>query len=118
MLLYPLPNAARSAPVALAPTADRTPDAFGPLRRPASLIRAGRAGAALYRRERHLRGVAPSCASPRRSAREVAVRLAALEGECEELRRTGAPDYSVARHVLLLSALLAERAAAVCGAAA
>jgi hypothetical protein len=110
MQMLPLPDAARAEPVAAA-----SADPMGPLRRPAPLLRAGRAGAALYRREKHLRGIAPEHASARRRAREVVGRLAALEAECEARRRAGAPGYAPGRHVLLLSALLAERAAAACG---
>jgi hypothetical protein len=110
MQIFPLPDAATAAPV---PAPDRL-DPFGPLRRPAVLIRAARAGAALYRRDRHLKGFGAAIASPRRPAREVAERLAALEAECEAQRRAGAPDYQAQRHVLLLSALLAERATALC----
>lgn len=123
MQLLPLPDrrfAQAVLPAARPPLAEGAEvapaDAFGALRRPAALVRAGRAGAALYRRSRHLRGIGAGLAGGRRSARELAVRLAELEADCEAARRAGAPDYTPARHVLVLSALLAERSAALCGA--
>ncbi|MGM0586043.1 MAG: DUF6477 family protein [Pseudomonadota bacterium] len=114
--MTPMPNPAHATPVP-APAASRpraAPEEPAPLRRPAPLVRAARAGAALYRRERHLRGIAPAHASPRRRARDVAARLEAIEADCEAARRAGRPEYAATRHVLVLSALLAERAMIAC----
>ena len=95
------------APALLAKT-----EAQAPLRRPRPLAEAARVGAELYRRERHLRPLLPAMATPQRRARDVAARLAPIEAALEAERRAGAPSYAPRRHVLALSALLAERAAA------
>lgn len=81
-------------------------------RRPRLLMRAARHGAAMYSRERDLKGLMPAMATSRRKAADVAARLALVEEELERRRRVGAPEYSVRRHVGLLSALVAERRAA------
>lgn len=86
-------------------------------RRPRLLMAAARHGAALYARERDLKVLLPAMATTRRKAADVAARLAPIEEELERRRRMGAPDYSVRRHVGLLSALLAERRAAARSAA-
>jgi hypothetical protein len=77
---------------------------LSPLTRPRLLNAAARAGAAQYRRDRDLPGLLPGGAS----GRGLIGALAAAEAACEADRRAGAPSYSVARHVKLLSALLAE----------
>jgi hypothetical protein len=74
------------------------------LSRPRLLAAAARAGATQYRRERDLAGLLPSGAS----GRGLMTALAAAEADCDADRRAGAPGYSVARHVKLLSALIAE----------
>jgi hypothetical protein len=84
--------------------------ATGRLSRPRLLAAAARAGAALYRRERDLAGLLPSGAT----GRGLVAALAAAEAAADSDRRALAPTYSPARHVKLLSALIAEaREAAV-----
>jgi hypothetical protein len=74
------------------------------LRRPRLLIRAARFGLTEYRRERDLRRLIDGAAPP-----EVAVsRLLCEERKMEEDRCRGDAGYSVARHIELLIALLAE----------
>lgn len=76
------------------------------LRRPSALVRAARAGQAMWKRDRDLRRVlradhtpAPGSALPRLRAEEDA-----LNG----LRLAGDARYDVQRHVLLVIAILAE----------
>lgn len=81
-------------------------DAIGSMTRlvrPALLARAARAGAAAYRRERDLAGLLPEG-----SRRDVVGSLFTEEEAAEQARREARADYSPARHVRLLSALLAE----------
>ena len=99
----------RTAGVPPLPAALAAP-AAPPLRRPRLLARAARAGAALYRRDRDLPALLPGFSAGRRAA-DLIARLSLLEADCEARRRAQAPDYAVRRHVLALSALLAERAA-------
>ena len=74
------------------------------LRRPRLLIRAARIGAAEYRRDRDLRGLIERSISP-----ELTVpRLINEEARMEEDRLRGLATYSVARHVEVLIALVAE----------
>ncbi|MDF2231569.1 DUF6477 family protein [Albimonas sp. CAU 1670] len=101
-----LPDPAGFEPVLATPAAQ---GAEAP-RRPRLLWRAARAGARLYRRETHLRAAAPGFDAGR-GPKAVIAKLEELEQACEARRRAHAPEYSVRRHVLLLSALLAERAA-------
>lgn len=74
------------------------------LRRPRLLIRAARFGLEDYRRERDLKRLVPtpllpSCTVPQ---------LLEVEERLEETRRTGDAAYSVARHIDVLIALMAE----------
>lgn len=79
-----------------------------PLARPAILVRAARAGAALYRRSRDLpQAVAGLHGGSRRS---ILARLAEGEARCEEERKRRAPGYRPSRHVQILAALMAEAA--------
>ncbi|HKK34768.1 MAG TPA: DUF6477 family protein [Paracoccaceae bacterium] len=94
------------------PRAPQRRGAPAALRRPRLLVRAAKAGAALYRRERDLAPLLPAMATSARKAADVASRLEAAEAELEALRMAGAPDYPLRRHVAVLSALLAERAVA------
>lgn len=96
---FPADAAALPVPAALA---------TGRLSRPRLLAVAARAGAALYRRERDLPGLLPSGARGRGLKTALATAEAAMEAD----RRANAPTYSPARHVKLLSALLAETHAA------
>jgi hypothetical protein len=74
------------------------------LRRPRLLMHAARFGLGDYRRERDLRRLVDSTASP-----EVTVpRLLTVEEELEATRVAGDASYSPARHIDVLIALLAE----------
>ena len=87
--------------------------ALAPLSRPRLLAAAARAGAAQYRRDRDLAGLLPQGAS----VRGLLGALAAAEADCDADRRAAAPGYSVARHVKILAALMAEARAAATPAA-
>ncbi len=76
------------------------------LRRPRLLIRAARFGLADYNRDRDLKRLM-RVVSPPPPARALTSLLEA-EAEAESRRKTGAAGYSVARHVELLIALMAE----------
>lgn len=76
------------------------------LRRPRLLIRAARHGLADYRRDRDLKRLVqlhgpatPEAALPR---------LLSEEERLEEIRRSGDAGYSLARHIEVLIALMAE----------
>ena len=75
------------------------------LRRPQMMIRAARLGLSEYRRERDLKrlldGQQPS---PDRSV----PRLLNEEERLEEIRKSGDAAYSIARHIEVLIALMAE----------
>ena len=74
------------------------------LRRPQLLIRAARCGLADYRRDRDLRRILDSNPSPDRAVR----RLLTEEEALEATRCAGDAGYSVARHIDVLIALMAE----------
>lgn len=76
------------------------------LRRPRLLIRAARLGMAEYNRTRDLKRLVhmPDTPPPERAL----ATLFAVEAEMEETRRKGAAHYSLARHIEVLIALLAE----------
>lgn len=82
------------------------PLALAGLRRPRLLVQAARFGLGDYRRDRDLgrllQGSRPD------SAAEVIDRLMAFEDAEDLRRRTGDASYSVARHIELLIALMAE----------
>ena len=111
----------RAAQVIPFPQARRIPCAEGtepPLRdvdgvplRPRLLWRAAQVGAKLYKRETHLRMAAPGIETSG-GAKAILARLAELEEVLEHRRRAHAPEYASRRHVLVLAAFLAERAAA------
>lgn len=74
------------------------------LRRPRLLMHAARFGLGDYRRERDLRRLVQTATSP-----EVTVpQLIAVEERLEATRVAGDASYSVARHIDVLIALLAE----------
>ncbi len=74
------------------------------LRRPRLLLHAARFGLSDYRRERDLRRLIGTPTSP-----EAAVaQLLREEGKLEENRKRGDAGYSIARHIDVLIALLAE----------
>ena len=74
------------------------------LRRPRLLMRAARFGLGDYRRERDLRRYVAGAASPE----DAVVSLMSMEARLEATRLTGDVGYSVARHIEVLIALLAE----------
>ena len=76
------------------------------LRRPGLLIRAARLGAESYRRETHLRRVL-GLAAPRRSGAAL-MALMDIEAELDAQRRRDSATYSVARHVDVMIAMMAE----------
>ena len=74
------------------------------LKRPRLLIRAARIGLADYRRTRLLRALLADT----RTTEDVVARLLEHEARAEAQRRGGEASYSVARHVEILIALMAE----------
>lgn len=100
-----MPDLSPAAPAA-APTAQPQ----FPLTRPSPLARTASAAARLYRRERDLPGAVPGLLA--RPETQILPRLAEAEARCEDERRRRAPEYRPARHVQILSALLAEAGAA------
>jgi hypothetical protein len=76
------------------------------LQRPRLLIRAARHGLVDYRRDRDLRRLIGTSAAP---SPDVSVRrLLSEEARLETIRRSGDLGYSLARHVEVLIALIAE----------
>jgi len=76
------------------------------LRRPSLLIRAARFGLAEYRRSIHLPRVLGIDPLPRSG--EALMLLMDLEAELESHRKKRAADYSAARHVDVLIAMMGE----------
>lgn len=76
------------------------------LNRPRLLVQAARFGAADYSRTVHLARILGHPAPPRPGTAILA--LLEREAEIEERRLAAAADYSVARHVELLIALMGE----------
>jgi len=76
------------------------------LHRPRLLIRAARFGITDYNRKRDLRRLLN--ASSQMSASSAVTALMAKEAGIEENRKNGEASYSVARHVEVLIALIAE----------
>lgn len=74
------------------------------LRRPRLLMRAARFGLGEYRRERDLRRYIDGVASPE----DTVTSLISVEARLEATRIAGDAAYSVARHIEVLIALLAE----------
>lgn len=74
------------------------------LRRPRLLMRAARFGLAEYRRDRDLRRLVDSAATPEQTV----PRLMSVEERLEATRLAGDASYSAARHIDVLIALLAE----------
>ncbi len=79
---------------------------LGALRRPRLLIRAARFGLCDYNRDRDLRRLTQADTLPT-PARAIPA-LIETEAELEEIRRAGDASYSVARHVEVLIAIMAE----------
>ncbi|MGR3341680.1 MAG: DUF6477 family protein [Paracoccaceae bacterium] len=76
------------------------------VRRPRLLIRAARFGVQDYDRARDLKRVVKSSTAP--SPARALNCLMTEEARLEEIRKTGDATYSVARHVEVLIALMAE----------
>ncbi|MCL4187289.1 MAG: hypothetical protein KJZ85_06740 [Rhodobacteraceae bacterium] len=76
------------------------------LRRPRLLVRTARFALDDYRRQRDLPRLLP-LAGVTAPARAVGLLLAA-EAACEAMRAAGSATYSAARHIELLTALMAE----------
>ena len=76
------------------------------LRRPPLLIRAARACARDYARQRHLRQLLGDPLPD--SAELVLTRLIPIESRMDSLRRDSRADYSVCRHIEILAAMMAE----------
>jgi hypothetical protein len=76
------------------------------LRRPALLIRAARIGQGDYVRRRDLARILRTSRLPASGAAVMA--LMEREAELDERRRSGAAGYTVAAHVEVLAALMAE----------
>ncbi|MCU0903301.1 MAG: DUF6477 family protein [Tabrizicola sp.] len=74
------------------------------LRRPRLLMRAARFGLAEYRRDRDLRRYVTAAATPE----DAVTSLMTVEAKLEATRIAGDATYSVARHIEVLIALLAE----------
>jgi hypothetical protein len=81
-------------------------DRLRSLRRPRLLIRAARHGALDYNRNRDLKRLMRSDPLPGPS--RTVPRLMDLEAEMERTRQEGDASYSIARHVDVLIALMAE----------
>lgn len=81
-------------------------DALSTLRRPRLLVRAARFGLADYMRERDLKRAFPGTPLPPDGT--LVPELMKREAEMEARRQTGAADYSAARHVHVLTVLMAE----------
>lgn len=74
------------------------------LRRPRLLMRAARFGLEDYRRDRDLRRLIKGAGSPE----DTVPSLLTVEEQLEATRRAGDASYSIARHIEVLIALLAE----------
>lgn len=84
----------------------KTPGFFDTLRRPRLLIRAARFGLRNYRRERDLLRMLPQSRLP--TPGRAIDNLLDVESDMESKRKLGDASYSVARHVDILIALMAE----------
>lgn len=81
----------------------------GALRRPRLLVSAARFGLEDYVRDTHLPRILRSGGAPApKAGGTVLMRLLDLEDTLDAKRRAGAADYSVARHVEVLIAVMAE----------
>lgn len=81
-------------------------DLVNTLRRPQLLIRAAAHGLSEYNRGRALKRLTKGQGLP--SPRGAVASLLPVEAALEDARRTGDASYSVARHVEVMIALLAE----------
>ncbi|AGT08495.1 DUF6477 family protein [Paracoccus aminophilus] len=78
-----------------------------PLRRPRLLVETARHGLPLWRRNRDLRRLLPGEDIP--SPKANLARLYPEEQRLDRARQSGAADYQLRRHILILIAILAER---------
>ena len=78
----------------------------GALKRPKLLVSAARFGLEDYVRERHLPRILRSATAPRTG--QAILRLMELEQALDDKRRGCAADYSIARHVEVLIAIMGE----------
>lgn len=76
------------------------------LRRPRLLVRAARFGSATYRRDRDLRRLTGLARAP--GIGKAVDLLMEKEAEANHARTSGSAAYSVASHVSLLAAIIAE----------
>lgn len=82
-------------------------DSVDQLRRPRLLVRAARFGLAEYNRDRDLRRIFKDQKTP--SPARAVPRLLEAEADLEATRQSGEATYSVARHVMVLVALISEQ---------
>jgi len=76
------------------------------LSRPRLLANAARIGARRYKRKKHLNSLTPN--GSRMGQEDLLKELIEKENDLEWTRRSGAADYNVKRHILILSALIVE----------
>jgi len=76
------------------------------LKRPKLLVQAARIGGVGYHRDRDLRRLIPGM--PRNTDAEILESLTIQERCLHDARAAGATEYSLIRHVAVLSALIAE----------
>lgn len=89
---------------ALPQSAPQLSQRLSQLRRPKLLIQAARLGQSDYRRERDLKRLGGQGLQPH----AVVAHLLDVEGGIEAERQSGAVGYSIARHIEVLIAVLAE----------
>ncbi len=76
------------------------------LQRPSLLVRAARIAATHYRREHHLRSILGSSHLPRHAV--ALLRLTEIESEMNARREIRNANYSVTRHIDVLTAIVVE----------
>jgi hypothetical protein len=79
------------------------------MQRPRLLIKAAHIGAKRYKRRRHLSSLTADAHQFNQDA--LLKDLLEKENDLEWTRRSGASDYNVKRHILILSALISEASA-------
>lgn len=87
-----------------------------PMSRPTILVKTARFATRMYQRQRDLPGAVPGLLAQPQS--RIVPKLIEVEARCEEDRVTGSAAYRPARHLQVLSALLAEAGKALRGDAA
>ncbi len=76
------------------------------LERPSMLVQTARFGVDDYRRDFHLPRILKTAGTPRTG--EAIIKLLELEADYEDLRRTDHAEYSAARHIDVLIAIMGE----------